>query len=357
MNQHCIKLERLALMFAKLKPTLLRAQSGITLVEYAILFGLVIVMSIVGLKLLGGNIASLLDGSGTKVASNNPISVLNPAVQVQTPSGKGLVGSGYYQMAIDPKTGQPVLAVVNGANATATNVSSIDGNMNTLGGVMLAKSLDALAAKQTDPVLKSYYAKMAWNAYYLAGTEGELDNLGALDINPPGPPGASYTKGDALHDIFNYSQALSDLMNNPPANLNTADFLQAMPLATDAFNISKQYENSFSRFADAQGNVANNFGVASLCNGSSCPVGTGVPGSALADANLAFSNVPGGALMLNKPYDQIMDYSTLKATSNEILDSNNLNNTPVVSTITDARGLNTIATSSVAPAPRTTATP
>lgn len=342
-------------MFANLKPPLLRTQSGITLVEYAILFGLVIVMSIVGLKLLGGNIASLLNGSGTKVASNNPISILNPAAQV-TPSGKGMVGSGYYQMTIDPKTGQPVLAVVNGANATATNVSSVDGNMNTLGGVMLAKGLDALAAQQTDPVLKSYYAKMAWNAYYLAGTEGELDNLVGLDINPIGPPDTTYTKGDALRDLYTYSQALSDLMNNPPANLNTADFLQSMPLATDAFNISKQYENSFSRFADAQGNVANNFGLATLCNGSSCPVGTGAPGSALANANLASTNLQGLVIMYNKPYDQFIDYATLKNTSNQILTEHNLNNSPVVSTITDAKCLNTIATTPAVPAP-TIATP
>src|SRR5262249_35607526 len=155
----------------------------------------------------------------------------------------------------------------------------------------------------TDPVLKNYYGEMAKNAYYLAGAEGEIDSVPGLDANPTGKNGATYTKGDGLQDLFKFSAALSSLMNNPPAQVNNAAFYQAMPLAVNAFNIAKQYENAYGRFADANGHVAVNFGLLSACGDAGCPVGNGQPGSSLLTASQVVSNPPGVVTMIHESYD------------------------------------------------------
>jgi len=331
----------------KFAPVLRNAKLGVTVTEFAVLLGLVILLGYGGLQLLGGSISTVLGQSGSHVASNPTLQMLAPFQGNKSgASGLGLKGTGFFAIGLNPTTGQPELMTVNGSQAVATNVSSIDGSkMNTLGGIMLAKGLEQLAEQQTDPTLADYYGKMARAAYYLAGAEGELDGIPGLDITPPSANGGTYTKGDAVNDITKFSAELSSLMNNPPANLNTADFLQAMPLATGAFNISKQYENAYSQFIGPDGQVAQNFGLPSACGGPNggCPVGNGAPGSALSNSSQVVADLSGATLMIHQSYDQLQSYSQLQAAADAVLTNNQVQDVPVVSTITDSQGLVTVS--------------
>jgi Flp pilus assembly pilin Flp len=325
------------------------AEPGVTVVEYAVLLGLVLVLSIGGLKLLGGSISSLLGNASQKSAEQGTIKLLGPTAQSAFASGTtlGLKGSGYYGVKINPATGQPELTMIDGASATNSNVSSIDGSrMNTLGSVMLANSLADLAAQQTDPDLRSYYDKMAKLSYYLAGAEGELDEVPGLRIDTQG--NATYTKGNALGDIVIYTRQLDALMNNPPKTLSSTDYRQAMPLAADVYNIAHQYQNAFSRFVDEKGQVKQNFGVPQLSSMEvCCATGDETPGSALRYATQATSKMPPDlppvGKMINAPYDKLVNYDQLKAVADGVLATNKVDNLPVTSTIQDAQDLHDMA--------------
>lgn len=332
-------------MLAKFFLVRLSAQNGVTITEYAFLFGLVLLLAFGGFQVLGGSISSLLGGSGQKASNSNTIQILNGnQTAAASTGGLGLKGSGYYGIGVNPATGQPQLVMVNGASATTSNVSSIDGSMmNSLGGAMLAKSLADLAAEQTEPILKNYYTQMATDAYYLAGAEGEIDNVPGLDLMPSGPNGETYTKGDGLNDIIKFSAELGSLMNNPPSQVNSAAFYQAMPLAVNAFNVSKQYENAYSRFIGPNGTVAVNFGLPSTCGPDGCPVGNGTPGSALLTASQAVSNPPGVIPMIHESYTQFESYSQIQSLADGVLAANKVASVQVASTIQDGQGLNTIA--------------
>jgi Flp pilus assembly pilin Flp len=336
------------------------AERGVTVAEYAVLLGLVLVLSIGGLKLLGGSISSLLGNASQKSAEQGTIKLLGPTAQSAFASGPtlGLKGSGYYAVKINPATGQPELTLIDGASATSSNVSSIDGSrMNTLGTVMLAKSLEELAAQETNPKLSDYYRQMAKASYYLAGAEGELDQIPGLEFNVEGSKDATYTKGDALADIVRYSSQLQGLMNNPPAELSSSDFNKAMPLALNAYNIAHQYQNAFNQFIEKDGKVKQNFVVPQLCvEGSGvCNTGNGIPGSSLQYASQAISGVSDASNMIKQPYEHFVSYDELRATADGVLAANKVDSLPVVSTIQDAQGLyampNTDTTNSTAGKP------
>jgi len=337
-----------------------QAEYGVTMTEYAVLFGLVIVLGIGGVKLLGGSVSKLLDGSGEKASSTNTLQLLESSNASSASGNLGLKGSGYYAIAVNPATGQPELTMIRGANATATNVSSIDGSMmNSLGSTMLSNSLGDMAAQQTDPELRDYYNKMAKAAYYLAAAEGEMDNVAGLDIMPAGPNGSTYTKGDGLQDIVKFSAELDKLMNNPPGKLDSSDYLQAMPLAMNAYNIAHQYENAYSRFIQPDGKVPVAFGIPANCTpGNGCPTGNGTPGSSLLMASQAVANPPGVIPMIHQSYDQFATYDQLRTTADTVLASHQVDGLPVASTIQDGQGLYAVAqqTPAVTPSSTTDAT-
>jgi hypothetical protein len=128
----------------KIMPVLLKAKLGVSVTEFTVLLGLVVLLGYGGLQLLGGSISTLLGQSGNHVANNPTMQMLAPSNGNKSgSSGLGLKGTGFYSIGLNPATGQPKLMLVNGSQAVATNVSSIDGSkMNVLGGVMLAKGLE-----------------------------------------------------------------------------------------------------------------------------------------------------------------------------------------------------------------------
>jgi Flp pilus assembly pilin Flp len=295
-------------------------QTGTTMAEYAMLIGLVGVVSIIGLKALGGSTHQLIAGTGTGLKTNNTMSVLKP-ISTSNSTAPKLKGTGYYAFVTDSVTGRMTLKMVDGNQGIATNVTSVDGNRNTLGTLMIANKLQQLADAETDPELQAYYSKMAKLSYYLGGAEGELDDVPDLDLDP-----GVYNNGQALKDVVMSSQELQLLLQNPPANLqNTAEYAEVMPLAVEVYNIAQNYKNSLSEFISADGTVVS-FG-SSQANTS----GNGSPGSALASNDLIVGNPAIGA-----SFDDLISYNDMRSRASKVLSDNKVESAPVESTLTDA---------------------
>lgn len=325
------------------------SKTGISLTEYSVLIGLIGVLSIFGLKSLGESLQSLFSGTSTHLESNNTLSVLAP-INTESPQRVKLTlqGKNYYSLVIDPATGKPVLQLTSGTNGVSVNTTSTDGNFNTVGSIMLANSLDKLAENETDPEKKAYYKELADLSFYLGGAEGEMDGVPNLDIADSDGRG-TYTRGDALRDIYTYQKKLKDLMNNPPDSMNKTELLSVLPFAADAYNISQTYLNTFSKFIKSDGSVPGNFGVASRCDGPTCPLGNGTPGSALANVNKA-TFLPQANKMLNKSYDQLRSRDQIRDVATTVLTDNKVESVQVENTLTDATVIDTqAATSSKSP--------
>jgi len=342
--------------------------SGVALTEYALLLGLVSLLAFAGLGMLGdtsfnlfaqtGNMLSDM-GFGQKLALKNVTTggltvtggstVFAKTAAPGSASSLALKGSGYYQMVIDPVTGQPSLKLVDGSSGVNVNVSSVDGSrFNTLGSIMLANKLDQLASQQTDPQLKDYYSQLAKYAYYMGGAEGVMDNVPGISqgnvqaghYDPVTGTLQTYTLGDGLRDINTYQQQLKDLLANPPANLNAQEFQQVMPYAVDVANIGQNYLNNFKQFISPDGQVTQNFGDPSQCQSTGaggCNLGTPGPGASLADASNAVANPPGVHEMSGQSYDSLVPLDQLKINASQVLANYNVKDTPVVTTFTDAQ--------------------
>ena len=368
MKKHVFALRRsLVLMMQPQAPQPERVPRGIALAEYGILLGLVSLLAVAGLTMLGdasfnlvaqtGNILSDM-GFGQKLALRGNANAGGLASTILGgAAGSGstststlhLTGSGYYQMVIDPQTGQPTLKLIDGSSGVNVNVSSVDGSrFNTLGSIMLASKLDQLAAQQTDPQLKDYYSQLAKYAYYIGGAEGVMDNVSEVaqgnvqtgHYDPVTGTLQTYTLGDGLRDIYAYDQKLKDLMANPPANLNTQEFQQVMPYVVDVTNIGQNYLNNFKQFIGPDGQVTQNFGDPAQCHQTrvgGCDLGIPGPGASLADASNAVAAPPGSHEMSGMSYDSLVPLDQLKINASRVLVNYDVKNTPVVATFTDAR--------------------
>jgi Flp pilus assembly pilin Flp len=304
------------------------AKTGVSMAEYAILAGLVGVAGIVALKTFGGSVHNLLGITGQGLETNNTLSVLK-AIPAGNSGAVTLKGSGYYRIVTDPATGLPTLKLSAGVNGVPTNVTSVAGNFNTLGSLMLANKLDQLAQAETDPALKDYYARLAKLSYYLGGAEGELDDVPGLDL-----PVDQYTNGHALKDVVSYGQELQQLLNNPPANFQQSRaFKEVMPLAVDVYNIAQNYKNSLNRFIEPDGTILS-FGA-----GPESTSGNGKAGSVLTNSALE-----AGSEVNNTHYDNLISYSQMKTRSKQVLSDNKVESVPVESTLTDATVVDATAT-------------
>jgi len=363
------------------RPQNQNGSKGVSMSEYALVLSLVTLLALASLTTMGGSISGFLSNTAnafsggplaalglTKPAGNMPAAVLSPEELAKstalgsgsgsgsssTPgsentgssgsmdstgstSGSGIQktnGNGYYTIAMDPKTGQPVMTLVD-APGMSTNVTSVDGQVHTLGTLRLAQELYDLSTQQSDPVLKNYYSEMAKWSYYLGGAEGEIDGVGPLSIK-------GYSKGDALGDIYLYHNKLQTLINNPPPGANPQQLMQAMPLAADVYNIAKNYLNTLDQFIEPNGKVISSFGTG-YC-GDSCGFSLGEPGSALTNAN-GLGATPDDFRSSTSdaaPYHQIMSFSEIKKSAYNVLSSYEVESAPVEATLTDASKLDGI---------------
>lgn len=332
---------------------------GVAIAEYAMLLGIIGVVVVASLSLLGESTSNLFLQTSTTVTQTQfnwftPATTnLGSALAVTgNSSAAGVVhlkGGGYYNLVVDPVTGQPMLQMVNGSSGVNVNVSSVEGSRyNTLGGLMLASKLDQLAQQETDPQLKAYYSQLAKYSYYIGGAEGVMDNVKDVSqasvylakIDPATGLYQAYTLGDGLRDINSYQLQLQTLLTNPPANLNAQEFATVMPYAVDVTNIAQNYLNNFQQFISPTGQVTENFGDASMCHSTAvyggCDLGTPGPGAALADVSNAVSNPPNVHEMLGQTYDSLVSLDQLKINASKVLTDYSVQDVPVVSTFKDA---------------------
>lgn len=313
---------------------------GVSLSEYAILLGLVGVLSVAGLKALGVSTSNLFQGSSNTLASHNTLSLLDgqpQPIKTNLAASTGpLPGKGYYGIVSDPANGLPVLQLVNGSQGAATNVSSIDGTkMNTLGTIMLANALDKLASAETDPELQNYYSRLARLSYYLGGAEGELDDVAGLQ--------GYYDNADALRDVLAYKSQLQSLMLQPPPGMDPAAIDAVMPLTANVYNIAQNYANALSKYVKPDGSIQNFYDGQSTTNGN--------PGDLLKHIALtaAKPDIPTG-----RSYDQLVSYDQMKSLSSQVLAAKNVESVPVVSTLTSATEVDAIATDPATASPSAT---
>jgi hypothetical protein len=314
-----------------------RSSPGITLAEYAIVLSLVGILGLLALKGLGRSTSGLLMGSSNTLANNSTLSLVQPD------GGKGgssesssaanntpiaFKGTGYYTVGFDPTTHQPTIQLAD--TATATNVTSVDGNqLTTYGTMLLATRLDRLATAQSDPAISSYYASLAKVAYYLGGAEGELDDVPALDLDVN-----KYTNANALQDVLAYKEKLQAMLQNPPKGIDSKEFMDVMPLAVDTYNIAQNYANTLSRFVKADGTVQD-FGVADVGNS-----GSGTAGSSLRYVdNLVVLNADGLIPVPTDSYDDLVKLTKLKKAAQQIVAGVVSSTEPVYTTMKDATGI------------------
>jgi Flp pilus assembly pilin Flp len=362
-------------------------QPGVAVTEYGLLLGLVGLLALTGLSTLGGSTSNLLRMAGDSLGhigegfwksfdkSAMETASINSAPSVSSTDTKTAAvsnirshpgrhttvsvattihpaGGGYYNMSVDPTTGQPVLKIVDGSAGVNVNVNSVEGSRyNALGGMMLANKLDELAAAQSDPILKDYYTRLATYAYYLGGAEGVLDNIpeisgakvmfGYVDVATGSLK--TYTMGDGLRDIYNYQQQFRSLLANPPTSADPSEIEAVLPYAADVSNISQQYLNAYQQFITPNGLVPQNFGDPSFCSASvlgGCGLGVPGPGAALADASKAVTTPTNVHEMVGVSYDALVSLDTLKANADLVLEKYKVQNEPVVATFTDAKTVN-----------------
>lgn len=323
------------------------SEAGNTLTEYGLAIALIALLGFTGLKVLGGSVSETLGSVKQNEAPLMRMASLDFGGTGTAPSmtvAQGnvpLTGKGYYTLAIDPATGIPSLKATDGGGSTATNATSIEGDQwNTLGGFHIADSLEELAKAQTDPAAQDYLMQMAKTAYYLGAAEGELDGVQGFEFPD------DYTNLHAYRDVLKFQSELKSLMSKPPAGIDPALLREAMPLAVDVYNIAQTYSNSLAPIVSQYPNQ--NFGTNAL--GANHNFGSGTPGSMLEAADKLVAELDTRADLNNKlSYTQIMSFTQLKNTAQQLLAANNLDSEPVKATFTDAEMIEGAAATSALP--------
>jgi hypothetical protein len=321
---------------------------GVTFTEYGILISLVAVVGMVGLQAMGHSADHLFQGASRTLESGGTLSLLNAngsggstgsaTGNMGTLSGKQLAnGSARYQIVTDPVTGQPNLKLVGGDTSTGTNVSSSEGMQETLGSMMVAEQLQAMADAQTDPAAKDYYTQLATWTYYLGGTEGVMDNVKGLTIDEVFKGNKAYTRQNALTDMQTYQETIADLLTNPPPGVSAQTISMVTPLVNSSLEIAQTYLDANSSFIDKKGKVkeqVNNTTTPNGNNGNGLALGVGKPKK--------LKSIKG-------TYDQLVAITEMRTTAQQVLTDNIVESAPVETTLDNAATVDPLASTTPAP--------
>lgn len=308
---------------------MMKAERGNTLMEYGLVLSLVAILGFAGLQLLGGATSDKL--SSVK-KSEKPVmqlvqldfrTPLSPNVSIASGSFPlPAKGDGYYTLAIDRATGQPVIKLTDSTTGQVTNATSIEGKeWNTLGSVHLASALEDLAKAQTDPESRRQIEEMARIAYFMGACEGEIDGVPGFEAPD------DYMKLHGLKDLQTLQTQLLPLMQNRPPGMDNQTYLEAAALATDVYNISRTYTETFASYIASDTNFT-------LPSNVENGMGAGSPGE-------AFTVEPvlrdfGGQELRDNHIEEYFTLDQVRAYAEQLLSNNKLDSVPVEATFEDA---------------------
>lgn len=281
---------------------------GQSVVEYGLIIAAIAIIVMLGLSNVGNSLTELFSKSSDALtATSSGVSSSQNNQPGGRPSATSIrdyakAGTGYYTVVTDPDTGKPKLMTMT-ESGQPTNITSIDGNQfNALGSTMIANTLRQRAEAETDPELKSYYTKLANNAYYMGAIEGTLDGMSQFSFE------SQYgNRTMALYDFEWQKSGMKHLIDNPPAGLDEQTYASIMPLAAEVYNIGQHYDLTHNY-------STNNNGSIEYRN----PLDVG-------------KNIKGMASI-----NQVTTLDELKSISAQVLSDNKVESVPVEVTLTDA---------------------
>lgn len=199
---------------------------------------------------------------------------------------------------------------------------------NVYGTLKVAKVLQAMADEEPDNTVKAYYQHLARLSYYIGGTEGELDDLNGLDINPSiTGNGKNYSNGDAARDIINYSKQLRDLVDHPPASLNHQSLFMAQALGHEVWRVSQTYINGFKGLLDENDHITENWSNDPDCEAKKTCEQGGRPGLSLTSKK--DTGYDKTLPIQGWQYDQLYPYELLAAQVNSIFSQSDFLTEPI----------------------------
>lgn len=301
---------------------------GQSLQEYAMIFGLVIILSLGVVALMGQRAdVGIQNANGTLFGTpggNNGAADQLTALLSQPAGSTGSVRFG------DP-TNTGVLDINDPSStltlsitgADGTNTTSVDGIRNALGSVKLAATLEALAAEQTGES-KGYFKALADKAYLL----GRVESIMESSVSEQGRMNndGHYNNGNALRDMLALSDDFNRMLQNPPPNMSSQASFLAQQLGGQVYDISQEYKTALSEFV-VDGNVRN-FEL------DDCP-----DYAASCILSEASSKSQDGSAASSRAITQLQSLDAIKLQMNNMLESSQLGEGPLKVTVSDAKAL------------------
>lgn len=276
---------------------------GSTVTEYAIILGLVTVLSIAGLTMLGGSTKGLVQGNTAGLTGKQAQSIVSMEFGGQNSSGTSM-----RQLVLDPSTGLPTMMVTAGSSS-GTNTTSTEGmTAQAQHTIDLASTLQESTDKITDPATLEWARQITRSVYYLGGAEGSIAGIDALSVTDVREKNKNitYTDANALKDIYKYQNDLLTMIQNPPAGADTATINS---LAMDAWNSAQGYVQMLSPYIKTDGSIDN---------------------KALTQSD--YNTNVGNVKLTKDTYDSLVDYEDLQQNTEQVLNDGSATGTPTVQT-------------------------
>ncbi|MCE3234319.1 MAG: hypothetical protein K0Q50_499 [Vampirovibrio sp.] len=151
---------------------------GNTLGEYALMFGLLILIAVGAMKLLGGSIDKLFSHPSTTISSHPVQDMVSMKFGSGAATGIQVGASSSSAPGKNPSNQKLSDQLISDGVSGGTNATSVDGNTGTHAVIRtlgVAKKLEEMAEEETDPSLKEKLMAIAAQAYFLSGGEASLE--------------------------------------------------------------------------------------------------------------------------------------------------------------------------------------
>jgi hypothetical protein len=262
---------------------------GNTLGEYALLFGLIALLSMAALRVLGSSIEDTLSFKSSATGTNKVNSYINSILGAPSTAMKEQV-----PVASSNSNAQTPMALtsfmINSSNSD-TNATSVDGTttqvaFNTIG---LIGKLNTVIDTMNDPSALAWANEISRYVHYMAGAMG--DEVGIESLTVQSVDSGIYRESSVMRDVYTYQQKINFLLQNIPPNTNPEQVKLVSLFATDAIRNAQPFIQELDPF---------------IKNG-------------VLDTNALASSPLSKGKMTETTYDETVSYETLQQTINKLL--------------------------------------